>query len=131
MKRFVGGEDRRRGVLFPEFLDDCVAEDNLVRVIDVFVDGLDWRALGFEGAVPEATAWHAYRPATLLKISLYGYINRVQSNTRLDQHLRRQPANVRDRNLTTCVSRQVVPVAQHITRSSSHDLGRLATCSRS
>jgi hypothetical protein len=63
MKPLVGGEDRRRGVSLPEFLDACVAEDNLVRVIDVFVD-----ALGFEGAVPEVMAWPAYHPATLLKI---------------------------------------------------------------
>ena len=51
MKRFVEGEDRRQGVLLPEFLDDYVAEDNSVRVIDVFVDELDLRALGFEGVV--------------------------------------------------------------------------------
>jgi transposase len=50
MKRFVEGEDRLQGVLLPEFLDDYVAEDNLVRVIDVFVDELDLRALGFEGS---------------------------------------------------------------------------------
>ena len=47
MKRFVEGEDRRQGILLPEFLDDYVAEDNPVRVIDVFVDELDLRALGF------------------------------------------------------------------------------------
>ena len=49
MKRFVGGEDRRQGVLLPEFLDDYVAEDNPVRAIDVFVDKLDLRGLGFSG----------------------------------------------------------------------------------
>ena len=55
MKRFVEGEDRTQGVLLPEFLDDYVAEDNPVRVIDVFVDELDLHALGFAGVVPEAT----------------------------------------------------------------------------
>ena len=77
MKRFVEGEDRTQGVLLPELLDDYVAEDNPVRAIDVFVDELDLRALGFEGVVPEATGRPAYRPATLLKIYLYGYINLV------------------------------------------------------
>ena len=62
MKRFVEGEDRLQGVLLPEFLDDYVAEDNLVRVIDVFVDELDLRALGFEGVVPEATGRPADHP---------------------------------------------------------------------
>ncbi len=61
MKRFVEGEDRLQGVLLPEFLDDYVAEDNLVRVLEVFVDELDLRALGFEGVVPEATGRPAYR----------------------------------------------------------------------
>src|SRR6201997_1887289 len=85
MKRFVDGEDRRQGVLLPEFLDDYVAEDNSVRVIDVFVDELDLRELGFEGAVPEATGRPAYHPATLLKIYLYGYLNRIQSSRRLER----------------------------------------------
>ena len=89
MKRFVEGEERRQGVLLPEFLDDYVAEDNLVRVIDVFVDELDLRALGFEGVVPEATGRPAYHPATLLKIYLYGYLNRIQSSRRLERESQR------------------------------------------
>ena len=89
MKRFVEGEDRLQGVLLPEFLDDYVAEDNLVRVIDVFVDELDLRALGFEGVVPEATGRPAYHPATLLKIYLYGYLNRIQSSRRLERESQR------------------------------------------
>jgi transposase len=67
MKRFVEGEDRTQGVLLPEFLDDYVAENNPVRVIDVFVDELDLHALGFAGVVPEATGRPAYHPATMLK----------------------------------------------------------------
>jgi transposase len=55
MKRFVEGEDRRQGVLLPEFLDDYVSDENPVRAIDVFVDELDLAALGFDGVVPEAT----------------------------------------------------------------------------
>jgi hypothetical protein len=53
MKRFVEGDDRRQGVLLPEFLDDYVAEDNPVRAIDVFVGELNLQALGFDGVVPE------------------------------------------------------------------------------
>ncbi len=78
-----------QGVLLPEFVDDYVAEDNLVRVIDVFVDELDLRALGFEGVVPEATGRPAYHPATLLKIYLYGYLNRLQSSRRLERETQR------------------------------------------
>ena len=70
MKRFVEGEDRAQGVLLPELLDDCVAEDNPARVIDVFVDELDLPALGFEGVAPEATGGPACHPATMLKVSV-------------------------------------------------------------
>src|ERR1700729_289286 len=76
MKRFVEGEDRRQGVLLPEYLDDFVAEENQVRVIEAFVDELDLQGLGFEGVVPEATGRPAYHPATMLKIYVYGYLNR-------------------------------------------------------
>ena len=89
MKGFVEGEDRTQGVLLPEFLDDYVAEDNPVRVIDVFVDELDLHALGFAGVVPEATGRPAYHPATMLKVYLYGYLNRVQSSRRLERETQR------------------------------------------
>jgi transposase len=89
MKRFVEGEDRTQGALLPEFLDDYVAADNPVRVIDVFVDELDLHALGFAGVVPEATGRPAYHPATLLKVYLYGYLNRVQSSRRLERETQR------------------------------------------
>src|ERR1700678_2402745 len=89
MKGFVEGEDRTQGVLLPEFLDDYVAEDNPVRVIDVFVDELDLRAVGFEGVVLEATGRPAYHPATMLKIYVYGYINRVRASRRLERECQR------------------------------------------
>src|SRR5215472_6265162 len=89
MQRFVEGEDRTQGVLLPEFLDDYVAEDNPVRAIDVFVDGVDLRALGFEGVVPEATGRPAYHPATMLKIYVYGYINQIASSRRLERETHR------------------------------------------
>src|SRR5580692_9614852 len=89
MKRFVEGEDRRQGVLLPEFLDDYVGEDNPVRAIDVFVDELDLRGLGFSGVAPEVTGRPAYHPATLLKIYLYGYLNRIASSRRLERECQR------------------------------------------
>jgi transposase len=89
MKRFVEGEDRRQGVLLPEFLDDYVSEENPVRVIDAFVEALDLEALGFEGVVPEATGRPGYHPSVLLKIYVYGYINQVASSRRLEREAQR------------------------------------------
>ena len=89
MKRFVEGTDRGQSTLFPAMLDDYVGEDNPVRAIDVFVDGLDLFELGFCGVEPEATGRPAYHPATLLKIYIYGYFNRVQSSRRLERECRR------------------------------------------
>ena len=89
MKRFVEGEDRRQGVLLPEFLDDFVSEENAVRVIDVFVEELNLGALGFEGVVPEATGRPAYHPGVLLKIYVYGYINQIASSRRLEREAQR------------------------------------------
>jgi transposase len=85
MKRFVEGEDRRQGVLLPEFLDDYVAEENPVRAMDVFVDELDLAVLGFEGVVPEATGRPGYHPGLLLKVYVYGYINQIASSRRLER----------------------------------------------
>jgi transposase len=89
MKRFIEGADRTQSVLFPERLDDYIAEDNPVRAIDVFVDELDLQGLGFSGMEPEATGRPAYHPSTLLKIYVYGYLNRVQSSRRLEREAQR------------------------------------------
>jgi len=89
MKRFVIGESRSQSTLFPELLDDYVAEDNPVRVIDVFVDELDMRELGFSGVDPQATGRPAYHPAMLLKLYVYGYLNRTQSSRRLERESQR------------------------------------------
>src|SRR5471032_2335361 len=89
MKRFIEGEDRRQAVLLPEYLDDYVSEENSVRVIDVFVDELDLKALGFEGVVPEVTGRPAYHPGAMLKIYVYGYINQIASSRRLEREARR------------------------------------------
>src|ERR671923_887900 len=85
MKRFVEGEDRRQGALLPHCLDDYVTENNPVRVIEAFIDELDLATLGFDGVVPETTGRPSYHPVTLLKIYLYGYLNRVQSSRRLER----------------------------------------------
>jgi len=84
MKRFVEGTDREQSTLFPECLEDWIHEDNPVRVIDVFVDELDLGALGFDGVDPEATGRPSYHPSVLLKLYIYGYLNRVQSSRRLE-----------------------------------------------
>jgi transposase len=89
MARFVVGDDRGQSTLFPERLDDYLGEDNPVRAIDVFVDELDLARLGFGGVEPEATGRPAYHPATLLKIYVYGYLNRVQSSRRLERECQR------------------------------------------
>ena len=85
MRRFVEGIDRDQGTLFPECLADWIKEDNPVRVIDAFVDKLDLSGMGFEGAVAEATGRPSYRPSMLLKLYIYGYLNRVQSSRRLER----------------------------------------------
>ncbi len=89
MKRFVQGDCRGQGTLLPELLDDHVTENSAARVIDDFVDQLDLGKLGFEGVDPAATGRPAYHPATLLKIYIHGYLNRVQSTRRLELETQR------------------------------------------
>ena len=85
MKRFVEGIDRGQATLFPECLEDWIDGDHPVRVIDAFVDKLDLSKLGFDGVAPEATGRPSYHPAVLLKLYIYGYLNRVQSSRRLER----------------------------------------------
>jgi transposase len=85
MKRFVEGQNRDQSTLFPECLEDWIDKDNPVRVIDVFVDELDLADLKFCGVDPEATGRPAYHPSVLLKLYIYGYLNRVQSSRRLER----------------------------------------------
>jgi transposase len=89
MKRFVVGQDRSQLILLPECLDDYVGEENPVRIVDAFIDELDLAVLGFAGVIPEATGRPSYHPVTLLKIYLYGYLNRVQSSRRLERETQR------------------------------------------
>ncbi len=85
MKRFVEGADRGQSALLPECLEDWIGENNPARVIDAFVDALDLGELGFEGVQPAATGRPSYHPSVLLKLSIYGYLNRVQSSRRLER----------------------------------------------
>ena len=84
MAAFVQGADRGQAALLPECLDDWVDESNPVRAVDVFVDALDLRELGFGGVDPAATGRPAYHPSVLLKLYIYGYLNRVHSSRRLE-----------------------------------------------
>ena len=85
MKRFIEGVDRSQATLFPERLEDWVGEDNPVRVIDAFVEALDLADLGFGRVVPAATGRPGYYPSVLLKLYIYGYLNRVQSSRRFER----------------------------------------------
>src|SRR5215467_2217230 len=85
MRRFVEGMGRGQSTLFPECLEDWIYDDNPVRAIDVFVDELDLAELGFGGVEPEATGRPSYHPSVLLKLYIYGYLNRVQSSRRLER----------------------------------------------
>ena len=89
MHRFNDGEDRLQRTLLPNSLEDYVDPENPVRVIDIFIDELDLAVLGFSGTTPAATGRPAYHPSTMLKIYLYGYLNRVQSSRRLEREAQR------------------------------------------
>ena len=85
MKRFIEGVDRSQSTLFPDRLEDWIGDDNAVRVVDVFVDELDLCVLGFGRVAPRATGRPSYHPSVLLKLYIYGYLNRVQSSRRLER----------------------------------------------
>jgi transposase len=89
MKRFIEGADRTQAMLLPECVEDYVGPDNPVRVVEAFVEQLDLRAMGFEGSDPQATGRPAYHPSVLLKIYIYGYLNRIQSSRRLEHETQR------------------------------------------
>src|SRR5499427_11142250 len=89
MKRFIEGEERTQVTLLPACLEDYVEAENPVRVVEVFVNELDLGALGFGGVDPAATGRPAYHPAVLLKLYIYGYLNRVQSSRRLERECQR------------------------------------------
>jgi transposase len=88
MKGFIEGEARTQAKLFPERLDDYIAEDNPIKVVDIFIDGINLSALGFT-TEPCATGRPGYHPATMLKLYIYGYLNRIQSSRRLEREASR------------------------------------------
>jgi transposase len=89
MKRYIQGKSRDQITLLPEWLDDYIAEDNPVPVVDVFVDEINLLELGFEGISPAATGRPGNQPSTLLNIYIYGYLNRIQSSRRLEREAKR------------------------------------------
>src|SRR3546814_16774112 len=109
MRRFVEGLDRGQSTLFPDCLEDWVGEENPVRVIDVFVDELDLGELGFSRVEPKGTGRPSYHPAVLLKLYVYGYLNRVQSSRRLEREAglasRSEERRVGKECVSTCRSR--------------------------
>ncbi len=101
MKRFIEGSDRGQTTLFPDRLEDWTGDDNPVRVVDVFVDELDLGGPGFGRVVPLSTGRPGYQPSVLLKLYIYGYLNRVQSSRRLEREAGR---NVEVMWLTGCAT---------------------------
>ena len=89
MKRFIEGASRTQTTLLPDCLDDYITEDNPVRAVKVFIDELDLMPLGFSGAWPATTGRPSYHPSLLLKLYLYGYLNRKQSSRRLERECQR------------------------------------------
>ena len=89
MKRFIEGQSRIQTTFLPDCIDDYIVEDNPVRVIEAFVDELDLQGLEFQGVMPEETGRPGYHPSTLLKIYIYGYLNRIQSSRRLEREAQR------------------------------------------
>ena len=89
MKRFIEGENRYQSTLFPESLEDYIADDNAIRIVDAFVDKLMLKDLGFQGAEPSETGRPGYQPAVMLKIYIYGYLNRIHSSRRLERESHR------------------------------------------
>ena len=89
MKRFVEGAERGQSTMLPECLDDWIDESNPVRAVDAFVDALNLEKLGFDGVIPQGTGRPSYHPSTLLRLYIYGYLNRILSSRRLEREAQR------------------------------------------
>ncbi|MFT5707237.1 MAG: transposase [Oceanospirillaceae bacterium] len=85
MAHHILGQSRTQTTLFSEVLDDFVTQDNSVRVVDGFVEGLYLETLGFEHVIAKGIGRSGYRPAIVLKLYIYGYLNRIQSSRRLEK----------------------------------------------
>ena len=86
---YVEGQDRKQTMLFPEVLEDYISEENPVRFIDVFIEGLDLSEMGFGRAVPKETGRPPYDPGDLLRLYVYGYLNWTGSSRQLEREARR------------------------------------------
>jgi len=86
---YIEGESREQRILFPEVLDDYIGEDNGVRFIDAFVDGLEMEELGFDRSAPKESGRPSYDPRDLLKLYIYGYLNRVRTSRTLERDCQR------------------------------------------
>jgi len=89
MSVFIVGQSRTQVTLFPEVLDDFILENNPVRVIDTFVNELNLAEMGFKSTTPKLTGRPGYAPAIMLKLYIYGYLNRIQSSRRLERESQR------------------------------------------
>jgi transposase len=89
MPRFISGQNRVQATLFPEVLDDFISDENPIRVIDIYVDELNLEELGFHRVTPKDTGRPGYHPAIMLKLYMYGYLNRIQSSRRLEREAQR------------------------------------------
>ena len=89
MSRFIEGENREQSTLFPERIDDYISDENPIKLVDAFVDRLNLLELGFESAQPKSTCRPAYHPSTMLKLYIYGYLNKVQSSRKLEREANR------------------------------------------
>lgn len=87
--RHIQGVSRDQITLFPESLDEYITDDNPVRFLDAFVNAMDLQNLGFKRAVPEETGRPPYDPADLLKLYLYGYLNRIRSSRQMEREANR------------------------------------------
>lgn len=86
---YIAGENRNQMILFPENIEDYISEDNPVRVIDVYVESLDLQSLGFRKYEPNTTGRPMYSPKDMLKLYVYGYMNRIRSSRRLETESKR------------------------------------------
>jgi transposase len=122
MRGFIVGADRNQATLFPESLDDYVAEESAVRLIDFIVDELDLLSLGFK-TLPADTGRPGYHPATMLKLSIYGYMNRVASGHRLEMEARR---NIELMWLTQRLAEKIEILKGEIEKLKKHEAAMLA-----
>ncbi|MBU1299109.1 MAG: transposase [Bacteroidetes bacterium] len=86
---YIEGVSRNQAILFPEAIDEYIEEDNQVQFIDTFVDSLDLEELGFNRSTPASTGRPPYNPADLVKLYIYGYLNRIRSSRSLERESNR------------------------------------------